>query len=213
MSSGKPTSLTKAALFFLAWFTGLTALWAALAERYYDPLIIELSRIVLATIEGDPMTGTIELQGFDALVSHRGRAAAIPAQRLELRTHENNTPLLLALILATPWLPWRGRLKTALVALPLLCATHVFHFTISVHWLYAWENVGPYRVTDLSYLNKTFLESLDNPAQVRKYIVNYTYHFYTHVGRLLMPILLWMVFAATPPRRQGPGGLGEKRHP
>ncbi len=159
------------------------------------------------------MTGKIELQGFDAVVSHRGRAAAIPAQRLELRTHENNTPLLLALILATPWLSWRGRLKTALAALPLLCATHVFHFVVSVHWLYAWENVGPYRVTDLSYLKRTFWQSLDNPAQVRKYVVNYTYHFYTHVGRLLMPILLWMVFAAIPPRWRGPGGLEKKRHP
>jgi len=183
-----------------------------LAERYYDPLIIGLSRIVLATVEAEPMTGKIELQGFDAIVSHRGRAAAIPPQRLELRTHENNTPLLLALILATPWLSWRGRLKAVLAALPFLCFTHVFHFVLSVHWLYTWENVGPYRVTDLGYLKKTFWQSLDNPARVKKYIVNYTYHFYTHVGRLLMPILLWMVFAAIPPRRQGPGAPQEEQH-
>ncbi len=81
-----------------------------------------------------------------------------------------------------------------LVAGCLLWLTHIFHFLVTVHWLYSWENTGPYRVTDLSYLHKGFWQSLDNGAQIRKYIINYTYQFYTRVGRLIAPILLWMIF-------------------
>jgi hypothetical protein len=52
-----------------------------------------------------------------------------------------------------------------------LSLTHILDFMLSVHWHYAFRNVGPYRVTDLKYLKRGLLQSLDNPVQVTKLLI------------------------------------------
>jgi hypothetical protein len=186
--------LTRRAAVFLLWLLGAMALWAYVVEPVYDRLLAGFSIGLLHVVESPRMTGSVRFLGNYALVSHAGPFAHLGDQRLELRTHHNNVPLLVALILATPGLTWRRRVSVLLIAGVLLSASHVAHFVLTVHWFYCLKNVGPYRVTDLSYLHKGFWESLDNPAQTTKYLISYAEAFYTHVGRLLIPILLWMLF-------------------
>jgi len=124
-----------------------------------------------------------------------GRPAQLPPQRhrhppLELH---HNVPLLVALILAGPGIARSRRVRSLLIALSLLSLTHVLDFVLAIHWHYAFHNVGQYRVTDLHYLKRTLWESLDNPVQVAKLLILNSWAFYSSVGQLLMPILLWMI--------------------
>ncbi len=92
-------------------------------------------------------------------------------QRLELRTHHHNVPLLVALILVGPGIARSGRLRSLLIGLLLLSVTHVLDFMLAVHRHYAFHNVGPYHVADLKYLDRGLRQSLDNRAQAEKLIV------------------------------------------
>jgi hypothetical protein len=188
-----PTSVARTAVRFLLTLVGVMALWLVFLEPGYDRFIAHVGVWALRAIESPRMTESVRMADTETLVSRTAEYSDLKEQRLDLRTHHNNAPLLIALILATPGLTRARRDRTLVVAMSVLAVTHVLHFMLTVHWVYAIENVGPYRVTDLKYLHLTFWQSLDNPAQTAKIVVACVEEFYTHVGRLLMPILLWMI--------------------
>lgn len=172
---------------------GTIAIWFLVIGPGYDQAIARFGVMLLHGFESPRLTDSVRMDGVHAVVSHTGPASQLADQRLELTTHHNNAPLLIALILATPGLPLVRRDRALALGLLLLAATHVLHFVLSVHWVYAVENVGPYRVTDLRYLNASFRESLDNPAQVAKMLIVLAERFYARFGRLLAPIVVWMI--------------------
>lgn len=188
-----PPSLTRIGVRFLLTLAGVMVLWVVFLEPGYDRFIATVGVQVLRLVESPRITAGVRMDGHDAVVSHEEPYSDLEIQRLELRTHHNNAPLLIALILATPGLSRSRRERTLIVGMVVLAVTHVLHFMLEVHWSYAFANIGPYRVTDLRYLHRGIWASLDNPAQVLKLLVNYARNFYAHVGRLFMPILLWMI--------------------
>jgi len=113
----------------------------------------------------------------------------------ELRTHHNNVPLLVALMLAASPGTVGGRVARLCVAAAILFATHVAHFVLTVQWEYAVHNAGTYHVDGLNVLHQPLWERLRNVAELRKTLVVAVYEFYAHVGRLVMPVLLWMLLA------------------
>lgn len=186
-------SLTRTGVRFLLALLGAMTVWVALLEPGYDRLIAATGAFVLRQLESPRITATVRAEGSTTIVSHTAAFAALPEQRLELRTHHNNAVLLIALIVATPGLTHRRREQTLLLGMALLALTHVLHFILEVQWAYAVQNVGPLRVTDLAYLNRGFWQSLDNPAQAGKLALDALRQFYTHVGRMLAPIVLWLI--------------------
>jgi nicotinamide riboside transporter PnuC len=78
----------------------------------------------------------------------------------------------------------------------VLAISHVLHFLLSVQWLYALENVGPYRVLEIEYLSRGFWSSLGHHGQTAKYLIVPALDFYSRLGRLVLPIVLWMIFVA-----------------
>jgi hypothetical protein len=171
---------------------GAMALWLVI-EPSYGRLVAAGGIQVLHLIESPRITDAVQMVGGYALVSHTQAYKDVADQRLELRTHHHNVPLLVALILAGPGIARSRRARSLLIGLLLLSLTHVLDFVLAVHWHYEFNNVGPYRVTDLKYLNRGLWESLDNPVQVAKLLILDSWVFYSSVGRLLMPILLWMI--------------------
>jgi hypothetical protein len=185
-------SLTWFGVRFLLTLLGAMALWF-LIEGPYDRVVAMCGIQALHLIESPRITDSVRMVGAYAVVSHTAAYRDVGDQRLELRTHHHNLPLLVALILAGPGIARSRRLRLLLIALPLLSLTHVLDFVLAVHWHYAFHNVGPYRVTGLKYLKRGLWQSLDNPAQVAKLLIFDVWRFYREVGRLLMPILLWMI--------------------
>ncbi len=167
--------------------------WAVLVGPSYDRMVAVTAGLALRNIETQRMTGSISVDGSRTVVSHVPPFDKIPDQRLELRTHHNNVPLLVALILATPGLVGRDRWRALLTALAALWVLHVLYFMLSVQFHYAFFNVGPYRVQGLRYLNASLAERLSNGAVAAKLIVFRSYDFCAYVGRRLAPILLWMI--------------------
>ena len=192
-SADERPGLTRVGVRFLLTLVGVMVFWVVFLEPGYDRFIANVGVLALRGIESPPMTQSVRMEGVAAVASHTEAYADVPAQRLELRTHHNNAPLLIALILATPGLAHTRRERLLVVGILLLATTHVLHFMLEVQWHYALANVGPYRVTDLRYLHRGFWQSLDNRAQVMKLLVTHLRTFHVHVGRLLMPILLWMI--------------------
>ncbi len=187
-------SLTRTALKFIAILAVSLATWAVLIAPLYDTAVSVVAGQVLRRLESPRMTAGIGVDGAHTVIAHTDEfASRVPVQRLELRTHHNNAPLLLALMLSTPGMVWAKRKTALMIGFGLLALTHVGHFMLTVQMHYAFFNVGPYEVTDLSYFGKGFLESLDNPAQTAKFLVGYAQSFYTHVGRRLIPVLLWII--------------------
>jgi hypothetical protein len=181
---------------------GAMAVWFLVIGPGYDRAIASLAVVLLHGVESPRLTDIVRMDGVHAVVSHIGPASGLADQRLELTTHHNNAPLLIALVLATPGLPLARRDRALALGLLLLAATHVLQFMISVHWVYALENLGPYRVTDLRYLDRSFWQSLDNPAQIAKTLIALAESFYTRVGRLLAPIVVWMIVCGDAIRAQ-----------
>jgi hypothetical protein len=171
---------------------GAMAVWLVI-EPPYDRLVAAGGIQVLHLIESPGMTDSVHMLGAYALVSHTEAYKDVADQRLELRTHHHNVPLLVALILAGPGIARSRRVRCMLIGLSLLSLTHVLDFVLAIHWHYAFHNVGPYRVTELKYLNRGLWESLDNPVQVTKLLILDSWTFYRELGRLLMPVLLWMI--------------------
>ena len=203
MSADPPREgLTRVGVRLVLTLLGTMAVWFLVIGPGYDRSIATLAVLLLHGVESPRLTDTVRMDGVHAVVSHTGPASGLVDQRLELATHHNNAPLLIALILATPGLPLARRDRTLALGLLLLAATHVLHFVLSVHWVYALENLGPYRVTDLRYLDHSFWRSLDNPAQVAKTLITLAEPFYQHVGRLLAPIVVWMIVCGDTVRLQ-----------
>ena len=191
MSAGRP-SLPWFGVPFLLTLLGAMAVWLVI-EPPYDRLVAAGGIQVLHLIESPGMTDSVHMLGAYALVSHTEAYKDVADQRLELRTHHHNVPLLVALILAGPGIARSRRVRCMLIGLSLLSLTHVLDFVLAIHWHYAFHNVGPYRVTELKYLNRGLWESLDNPVQVTKLLILDSWTFYRELGRLLMPVLLWMI--------------------
>lgn len=173
-------------------------LWPATLEPAYDRAIAAVSVRVLHAFERTRRIAGVRFDGHDAVIE-RMPGAELGEQRLELRTHHNNVPLLVALMLAASGGGWRRRVRRLLAALALLALTHVAQFVLAVHWEYAVANVGAYHVDDLRVLSQPLWRRLHNAAELRKTIVTRLYEFHAHVGRLVMPVLLWMLLA--PPMR------------
>ena len=167
--------------------------WPTL-EPGYDRAITAVAVRVLHALERTQRIAGVRFEGHDAVIM-RTPAAELGEQRLELRSHHNNVPLLVALMLATPGGTWWGRLARLLAAFALLALTHVAHFVLAVHFQYALSNVGTYHVDDLNVLSQPLWQRVRNLAELRKTIVVALYEFQAHVGRLLMPVLLWMLLA------------------
>lgn len=185
---------------------GVMALWLVFLAPGYDRFIANVAVVVLHGLESPRITDSVRMDGADAVVSHTESFSALAKQRLDLRTHHNNAPFLIALILATPGLTRARRERTLLAGILLLAVTHVLNFILEVHWAYAVQNVGPCRVTDLRYLGRGFWQSLDNPAQAAKLALTSVREFYTHVGRLLAPIVLWVILCRDALAAFAPGG-------
>jgi hypothetical protein len=168
------------------------ALWLVI-EPPYSRVIAAVGVQMLRLVESPRMTDSVRAVGPYALVSHTEAYKNLADQRPELRTHHNNVPLLVALILAAPGVARTRRVRSLLITLSVLCLTHVLDFMLAIHWHYALVNVGPYQVTDLKYFNVGLWGSLDSPAQIAKFLIVDFGTFYRDVGRLLMPILLWML--------------------
>jgi hypothetical protein len=171
-----------------------TALWPATLEPAYDRAIAGASLRVLHALERTPRIAGVRFEGHDAVIE-RTPGTELGEQRLELRTHHNNVPLVVALMLAASGDGWGLRMRRLLAALALLALTHVAHFVLAVHWQYAIANVGTYHVDDVGVLSEPLWQRLHNAAELRKTIVTRLYEFQAHVGRLVMPVLLWMLFA------------------
>jgi hypothetical protein len=90
---------------------------------------------------------------------------------------------------------WAHLVLLASVIAAILFVTHVAHFVLAVQWEYAVHNAGTYHVDDLNVLHQPLWERLRNAAELRKTLVVAVYEFYAHVGRLVMPVLLWMLLA------------------
>jgi len=175
------------------------ALWAGLLAPHWDRWVASSGVALLARLESPALTGAAEPRGLLTVIHHVGPAAELPDQRLELRTHHNNTPLLVALLLATPGFGPRRRLFLLAAGLGLLFLTHVAYFVLSVHWVYALANIGPYRVTDLRYLGEVSLrEILASRPQTAKWLLGHAYLFATSVGRRIAPLLIWSLLCWRP---------------
>jgi hypothetical protein len=170
--------------------------WALLLGPRYDRALTAAAIAFLHRIEPEPMTGAARVTSPYAVIDHRAPYGALPPQRLDLATIHDNVPLLVSLFLVTPGTTWRRRLVALAVAALALAATHVLHFALSVQWLYALENVGPWRVAELDYLARSFWQSLDHTAQTAKYLIGPLHDFYDRIGRLVTPVVLWMLFLA-----------------
>ena len=181
------------ARFLLALMTA-SLVWVALGP-FYERGLTAVSLALLHAIEPQPMTATARVESPYAFVAPTDAFRSLGEQRLDLATIHDNVPLLVALFLASPGLTRRRRLGGLAVAAVVLAATHVLHFALSVQWRYALENVGPYRVVELDYLTRGFWRSLDHHGQTAKYLITPLYDFYNRIGRLFMPIVLWMIAA------------------
>ena len=180
---------------FLLLLVASALLWAFVLGPRYERGLTAASIALLHVFEPQPMTASARVASPYAVVSHTEPFRSLPEQWLDLATIHDNVPLLVALFLATPGLASQRRFVALAAAFVALAATHLLHFVLSVQWFYALHNVGPYRVTDLDYLVRGFRRSLDDPAQTAKYLINPLYDFYTRIGRLCAPIVLWMPFA------------------
>lgn len=205
--SANPPRLTRTGVRFVLTLVAVMALWLVFLEPGYDRFIATVAVQALRLVESPRVTGAVRMEGEYAVVSHVEPYTDLGLQRLELRTHHNNAPLLIALILATPGLTRARRERTLLIALGTLAVTHVLHVMLAVQWYYVLSNVGPYRVTDLRYYGRGLWQSLDNPVVVAKFLISYAHTFYARVGRLLIPVLLWMLLcrdALVLPARRAP---------
>ena len=209
----RPPSPTRVALRLLGIFAVAAAAWPVAIEPAYDRAIAAVSLVVLHGLERTQRIDGIRFEQQDAVIMRTPAGAELGEQRLELRTHHNNVPLLVALMLGTSGGGWWGRLWRLLAALVLLAVTHVVQFVLAVHWQYAVANVGTYHVDDLNVLHQPIWQRVRNLAELRKTIVVALYEFQAHVGRLLMPVLLWMLLAAPVSARVGGSARADRRSP
>jgi hypothetical protein len=172
----------------------VAVVWSTPLERGYDHAIATAALRVLHALERTQRVAGVRFDGPYAFVT-RPPGAELPEQRLELGTHHNNVPLLVALMLVATEASWAKRIQRLVAALALLALTHVAHFVLAVHLEYALANVGTYHVDDLNVLSQPLWQRVRNLAELRKTIVVTAYRFHAHVGRLLLPVLLWMLFA------------------
>jgi len=172
-----------------------TAVWSAVLEPAYDRAVVATSLRVVGALARTPRIAGARFDGSDVILERTWAATSLADQRLELRTHHNNVPLLVALMLAVPGAAAPRRFRAFLVALGILAASHVAQFVLAVHWHYAVANAGTYHVDDLNVLHQPLWQAVRNGAQLRKTIVTALFEFQDHVGRLLIPVLLWMLFA------------------
>ena len=185
----------RVALRLLVVLTVVTAVWIWLLEPVYDRLVVGASLPVVHALERTQRVSGVRFEGDQTVLTRTPAGAELGEQRLELRTHHNNVPLLVALMLAASPGPLGRRVGRLCVAAAILFATHVAHLVLAVQWEYAVHNAGTYHVDDLNVLHQPLWERLRNVAELRKTIVVAVYEFYAHVGRLVMPVLLWMLLA------------------
>jgi hypothetical protein len=193
--SARPPSLARVGLRVLLVLALVTPLWIVLLEPAYDRLVVRASLPFVRALERTRRVAGVRFEGDYAVVTRPSTGAELGEQRLELRTHHNNVPLLVSLMLGTPTSAWSRRLGRLGVACAALFLTHVAYFVLSIQWEYAVHNVGTYQVDDLRVLRQPLWQRLQNGAELRKTIVVTVYGFYAHVGRLVMPVLLWMLLA------------------
>ena len=176
---------------FLVALVASVAIWLVV-EPLYDRVVATIALPVVRVLEPVPVTAAVSMDGSDAIVHHSEEYAWLGLQRLELRTHHNNMPLLVALIAATPGLAPSRRRRAFAIGVGVLAATHVLYFVLSIHIDYALKNVGPYHVDDLRYFDVSWWQSLGNWHATKKLVVRETFELYTHVGRFVLPIVVWM---------------------
>jgi hypothetical protein len=177
------------------------ALWIPV-EPLWSRLVVRAGVPAIHALEREPGVADIDVEGRIAVVRRPPSAAAIGEQRLELSTHHNNVPLLVALMLGASRLPWRRRGVALGVGLAALFATHVAHLVLAVQWEYASRNLRAYEVAAVEAPSHPWLAALHDRSQLRKMIVLVAYEFQAHVGRLVWPIVLWMLLElAFRPRR------------
>jgi hypothetical protein len=185
----------RAALRLLVVLALVTALWIWLLEPAYDRLVVRASLPVVHALERTRRVSGVRFEGDYTVLTRTPAGAELGEQRLELRTHHNNVPLLIALMLAASPGTIGRRVARLGVAGAILFVTHVAHFVLAVQWEYAVHNTGTYHVDDLNVLHQPLWERLRNAAELRKTVVVAVYGLYAHVGRLVMPVLLWMLLA------------------
>jgi hypothetical protein len=188
-------NLVRAALRLLVVLALVTALWASFLAPIYDRLVVRASLPVVHALERTRRVAGTRVEGDYTVLTRTPAGAELGEQRLELRTHHNNVPLLVALMLAASPGGVGRRVARLCVAGAILFVTHVAHFVLAVQWEYAVHNTGTYRNDDVGVLAQPFWERLRNGAELRKAVVVAVYEFYAHVGRLVMPVLLWMLLA------------------
>jgi hypothetical protein len=194
MHATRRRSATRLGLKLLAVFAAATAVWSTALAPYYDRAIAAVAVPALHGLERTRRIAGVRFEPNRAVIV-RAPGAELGDQRLELRTHHNNVPLLVTLMLVATAGSLRTRLQRLAAALALLALTHVAHFILAVHFQYALSNVGTYHVDDLRVLSQPFWERIQNAAELRKTLVVAAYRFQAHVGRLFMPVLLWTSLA------------------
>jgi exosortase H (IPTLxxWG-CTERM-specific) len=107
-------SLARVGLRLLTVFALATAAWPTTVEPAYDRTIAAVSLRVLQALERTPRIAGVRFEGHYAVIM-RPAGADVGEQRLELRTHHNNVPLLVALMLAASGGSWPLRIRHLLV--------------------------------------------------------------------------------------------------
>lgn len=177
-----------------------------LVEPAYDRAITATSVVVLRRLSSTADAKAWQ-EGDFTVVESAPPESGITPQRLELGTHHNNVPFLAVMLAFASTLPWPSRLRRLVAGLALLALTHVGQFVLYVHADRAILNERPYRTTDLNLVHAGWRERLRDPVERRKQIVMAAYRLQSHVGHVLIPVLLWLALAA-PMAAVAPDGDG-----
>lgn len=183
----------------------VVALLAAIAgwvvvEPLWDRLVVRAALPLVHVLERAPAVASIDVDGARAFVRRPPSAAWIGEQRLDLDTQHNNVPLLVALMLGASPLPWRRRGVALAIGLTVLFATHVLHVALAIQWEYAGRNLPPYEVATLDAVRHPWRAAWHDRAQLAKMLVLTAYELQAHVGRLVWPVVLWLLL----------GGVGRR---
>ncbi len=192
----------------------VTPIWARAIAPMWDRGIAAIGVGVVHALERESRVAGVRVEGEWTVVTRTPAGAPLGEQRLELRTHHNNVPFLIALMLGASVGPWPSRLGRLLAALGILALTHVATFVLAIHWEYAFRNVGTYHLDDrLAYLvHAPWWQQLTAWAQLKKTIVLWVFELQMGIGRLVWPVVLWMWLAPVR-RRESNGPVGPQPVP
>ncbi len=167
-------------LFAIILFVVFLPLWSMVSPFYKKAVARTASAFLQLTFDGDNKSVVYDEYHAEFRVEHRKmRSPERPAFSGE--SIHYNMVILLAMILASPALGAKRRIRFLLAGAGILFFFHCFHVAVKVEEVFA-KDMGPYSTEYYSDFNRHLYESITQ--------------FFGAFGQQLLPFAIWVILCA-----------------